>query len=660
MTTRAALVHSRAESNRGRSYAGSMVLPLRQRLLAAIGLPVLVICVLILGLTFLRLAAGERADTVQQLAVEASVVAGRFDGAFQRAATAAMGNARAIEANPFMPEDRIDGLLRSTVAEVPGIYGMAMAFEPGTYRPGSELFAPYAYRVGDRIETMNIDESVYDWFADPRWTWWHEPKRLGRGVWTDPFFDAGAGNVMMVTYAEPFQTADGDFRGVATVDVAVETLTTEFAVAFAGERDFIILDAQGGLMASRREGVAMGTRLTDLDQEPGWESLRPLVAAIATGEPGTGRILIPGIPGPQLVGFAPIGTTGWSFAFRVSEWEALAPVRQRVVELTGGLLMTLVTIVVVVWFMAGRMAQPVVRLRDGVAAVTAGDLNVRVEGVGRRDEIGQLAEGFNRMTGALSETLARLTSEQADRARIERDLDLAREIQRGLLPRTALTLEGFTVAGWNQPADKTGGDYYDWLSLPDGRAIVTLADVTGHGIGPAMIVSACRAYMRASAGDVRASLGDTLARVNHLLCQDVGEGRFVTAAVGLIDPAAGTMDLISAGQAPILFVRAATGEVESWPADTVPLGIIDPLPGAQARAIHFEPGDQLVLVTDGFFEWANTSRELFGFDRLAESVGRHRGESPPELIRRLYADVQAFAGGTPQTDDLTALIIRRA
>jgi sigma-B regulation protein RsbU (phosphoserine phosphatase) len=637
-----------------------MVLPLRQRLLAAIGLPVLAICVLILGLTFVRLAAGERADTVRQLAVEAAVAAERFDAAFRRAATAAMGNARAIEADPFMPEDRIDGLLAATVGEIAEIHGAAMAFEPGTYRPGAGLFAPYAFRTGDgRVATMNIDESVYDWYADPTWTWWHEPKRQGRGVWTAPYFDAGAGNVAMVTYAEPFQGSDGRFRGVATVDVALETLASEFAGPLAGERDFIIVGAEGRLVASRREGVALGTRLADLGREPGWESLRDLDAAIAGGRPGTGRISLPDIPGPQLVGFAPIGNTGWSFAFRVPEREVLAPVRRRVLELTGGLILTLATIVAVVWFMAGRLVRPVLRLRDGVAAVAAGDLDVRVEGVERRDEIGQLAEDFNRMTGTLSETLTRLTAEQADRARIERDLDLAREIQRGLLPRVGLTLDGFTVAGWNQPADKTGGDYYDWLPLPDGRAIVTLADVTGHGIGPAMIVSACRAYMRASAGDVRASLGDTLTRVNHLLHQDVGEGRFVTAAVGLIDPGSGTMDLISAGQAPILFVRGATGEVDVWPADTVPLGILDPFPETPARTIEFAPGDQLVLVTDGFFEWANASRELFGFDRLSESVARHRGESPSELIRRLHADVLAFAGGTPQTDDLTALIIRR-
>ncbi len=641
-----------------------MHVPLRLRLLATIGLPVLAACVVILGASFVRLAASERDSTFDQLAVEATVVAERYDAAFRRAATAAEGNARAIEADPFMPEDRIERLLAATLEDLPGAFGAVMAFEPGAYRPGGGLFAPYAAREPDGgVRHMNIDERVYDWYRDESWTWWHEPKDRGAGTWTGPYFDEGAGDVTMITYGEPFAGPDGSFRGVTTVDIALETLATRLADAIVGDRDFVIADRDGRLMASRRSDELLGTSLVALAEIEGWADLRSLVEAMVAGRTGTARVTLPDVPGRQLVAHAPIGATGWSLAFRVPEAEALAPVRRHALLLSAGLALTLVVVLAVVWFMGGRLVRPVTRLRDGVAAVAAGDLDARVEGVERRDEVGELAHGFNHMTDTLARTLERLSTEQADRARIERDLDLAREIQRGLLPRRGLDLPGFTVAGWNRPADKTGGDYYDWLPLPGDRAIVTLADVTGHGIGPALIVAACRAYMRASAG---ASVGDggnelveTLGRVNHLLAQDVGEGRFVTAAVVVIDAAARRLELLSAGQAPVLFVPGDGGPVEQWSADTVPLGVVEPLPCDGPRRIPMAPGDQLILLTDGFFEWANPRRELFGLERLVDSIARHRGLEPAEQIRVLHEDVLAFAEGTPQSDDLTAVVIRR-
>jgi phosphoserine phosphatase len=109
----------------------------------------------------------------------------------------------------------------------------------------------------------------------------------------------------------------------------------------------------------------------------------------------------------------------------------------------------------------------------------------------------------------------------------------------------------------------------------------------------------------------------------------------------------------------MLFVPGDGGPVERWSADTVPLGLVEPLPCDGPRRIPMAPGDQLVLLTDGFFEWTNPGRELFGLDRLVDSIARHRGLEPAEQIRALHEDVLAFAEGTPQSDDLTAVVIRR-
>src|SRR6185369_6085789 len=113
---------------------------------------------------------------------------------------------------------------------------------------------------------------------------------------------------------------------------------------------------------------------------------------------------------------------------------------------------------------------------------------------------------------------------------------VARSIQQALIPHAGPSIPGFDIAGWNRPADQTGGDYYDWQMLPDGNWIVTLADVSGHGIGPALVTAACRAYVRASSF-YNSDLSSLAGRMNRLLAEDLPEGRFVTMVSVIIDRA---------------------------------------------------------------------------------------------------------------------------
>jgi PAS domain S-box-containing protein len=247
-----------------------------------------------------------------------------------------------------------------------------------------------------------------------------------------------------------------------------------------------------------------------------------------------------------------------------------------------------------------------------------------------------------------------------EKERVDRELEIARQIQRALLPDATPDVPGFEIAGWNEPADHTGGDYYDWLTLPDGRVLVTIADVTGHGIGPAILVSACRAYLR-SCSQVDSTLERVMTRVNELMSPDLSGGRFVTAAVGILEPRTCRMHLYSAGHGPILYYSARRRGFSQWPANDVPLGLLG-LSGDSAgrsREIPFEPGDMLVLVTDGFYEWTNSDEQAFGVERLTSVLQALAAASPEAIIAGLNQAVREFTTGVPQPDDLTALVVKR-
>jgi serine phosphatase RsbU (regulator of sigma subunit) len=241
---------------------------------------------------------------------------------------------------------------------------------------------------------------------------------------------------------------------------------------------------------------------------------------------------------------------------------------------------------------------------------------------------------------------------------VNHDLDIARSIQQDLLPAESPKLEDFEIAGWNEPANQTGGDYFDWQSLPDGRLAISLGDATGHGIGPALVSALCRAYTRASLV-VDDEHHQVLDRLNRLLADDLSANRFVTFALLFLDPLKGEVEVLSAGHGPILCYRHATREIENLEAQGIPLGMIAGVSYENALVRRLAPNDMIVLVTDGFYEWENRKGEEFGLQRLESAIRQSHDCSAEEVIAKLRFAVEDFCGGTEQKDDLTAVVLKR-
>jgi sigma-B regulation protein RsbU (phosphoserine phosphatase) len=172
------------------------------------------------------------------------------------------------------------------------------------------------------------------------------------------------------------------------------------------------------------------------------------------------------------------------------------------------------------------------------------------------------------------------------------------------------------------------------------------------------VTAASRAYARATAASA-GPLDSTVARLNDLLHGDLKGERFVTLVACLLDPAARHMKLVAAGHGPVMFFSRSSNQVQVT-IDThgLPLGIVDQSEYERAMDLRFEPGDALVLVSDGFFEWMNGSGESFGTERLAASILESCRKDPQRIIERLREDLARFNGGTSQADDTTALVIR--
>ncbi|MCX6552634.1 MAG: SpoIIE family protein phosphatase [Acidobacteria bacterium] len=296
----------------------------------------------------------------------------------------------------------------------------------------------------------------------------------------------------------------------------------------------------------------------------------------------------------------------------------------------------------------------------GTERVRQGDFGHRIP-VLANDQLGELADSFNLMTGSIEDLLR----QAAEKKRLEEEMRLAREIQMSLLPRGPLLVPGLTVSAMCVPAREVGGDYYDILPLPDGRYGLLIADVSGKGMSAALYMAELKGLIL-SLSQIHPSPRDLLLNANRLISEHLDSRSFITMTYAVIDPAAATMTYARAGHTPLMFFPRdgdADRRVQILAPDGMVLGLrIDRGERFEAllteSSLHFGAGDLLVLFTDGISEAMNEHSECFGEPRLASLIEEHAHLPFEELRERILREIDAFVGGAPQHDDMTMILLK--
>ena len=256
-----------------------------------------------------------------------------------------------------------------------------------------------------------------------------------------------------------------------------------------------------------------------------------------------------------------------------------------------------------------------------------------------------------------------LLLELADRVVMKRDLEIAKDIQTWLLPGTPLQIPGYGIAYATRPANTVAGDYYDVILRPgatpsEDRVLFVVADVAGKSIPAAMLMATFQASLRTLSSS-RAPLAQVVADLNRYACSNSqGGARFTTAFLAELDPATGELLYVNAGHnVPIL--RRRSGVVERPEVGGIPIGVLGDA-AYQVGTTRLDSGDWLVIFTDGVVEAMNATGEEYDEPRLVRVIDGGSGSSPAELLRSLLAELDVFVGNTPQHDDMTCLLLRRA
>jgi sigma-B regulation protein RsbU (phosphoserine phosphatase) len=247
--------------------------------------------------------------------------------------------------------------------------------------------------------------------------------------------------------------------------------------------------------------------------------------------------------------------------------------------------------------------------------------------------------------------------ETAQRERLNRELEIAREVQEHLFPQRLPPAPGLDYCGHCLPAREVGGDYYDFLELPDARLGIAIGDVSGKGVGAALMMASLEASLRALAPVVQDPV-DLMERVNSLVCQASTSNRYATLFYADYHPATRRLEYVNAGHNPPVVLRSSGGTCQVLRLETGG-SVVGLLPQRYQRGVFsHEAGDLVVLFTDGVSESMNVRDEEWGEERLIELAKACHGLPAQEGMRRILAAAQAFAGVAPQYDDMTLVVLR--
>lgn len=242
--------------------------------------------------------------------------------------------------------------------------------------------------------------------------------------------------------------------------------------------------------------------------------------------------------------------------------------------------------------------------------------------------------------------------------KLDREITVARDVQMGTLPKQMPSVPGYDVGGAFSPTDQTGGDLYDFVSLPNNQLFLLMGDATGHGIGPALSATQVRSMLRVSLR-LDAELDHAFMHINDQLVEDLPDDRFVTAFFGILDANEHAVRFHSGGQGPIMHYRAAEDAFDWHPASTFPMGYMPQTNLSDALRLDMNPGDVLGLISDGIYEYENDAGVQFGQERLGALIRANGDGDMDTLVRTIMLAARSHGGSVPQADDITIVLLRR-
>jgi len=425
-------------------------------------------------------------------------------------------------------------------------------------------------------------------------------------------------------------------------DAEFDELVHQNARGVAGLRELVVTDRHGMVLASAESPELMHTRYEPPHGEP-WASDSLILRVrdkqgwllyYSTSVEGGGAVHV-GVSEARLVNI-------------------IAHARRSALIIAAiGLIVGMVS----VYFLSIYFVKPIQQLTEGVRRIGAGDLDTSLPVAGD-DEFGQIAKAFNEMTVKFKKA----QESRVEQERLQKEMQVAQEIQHALLPSTFPEVEGYDLATIYQAAKDVGGDYFDFVWIDEKTLGIVVADVSGKGVPGSLVMTMIRTAIRLEARGNKNAV-DILRRVNTFVSDDVKRGMFITIFFVVLDAEQRKISFASAGHNPMILYRAKAQKTYFLNPKGIPLGMqlpegVDFGGSLQADSVRLKKDDLLVIYTDGVTEAMNPKREQFGIDRFLKFIKDNATLTTDDFVAALQKELGRFTGNAPQNDDITLVAIK--
>jgi sigma-B regulation protein RsbU (phosphoserine phosphatase) len=562
--------------------------------------------------------------------------------------------------NSSYNEEELYRLLYTVVEKNPEIYGASIAFEPYAFKKDTEFFAPYFFREEGIISFKHLDKH-YNYFF---WDWYQIPRELQRPEWTEPYFGEGGG-ILMCSYGMPFYKYSNGRRqlaGVVVVYISIESLreiVSSIKILKTGYG--FLISKNGTYITHPMKDLIMNETIFSIAEARNNKGLREIGRKMIKGEssltPFTANSVFTGKKCWMM--HVPIKSNGWSLAVLFPQDELMEDIVRlnKIVILLGIIGIFLLSLAVA--YIARSITGPLRAMAKATEGMGSGNLDIELPAATSGDEVGKLTEAFGYMKTSLKAYIKELTETTVLKERMESELKVAHDIQMSILPNMFPPFPDkteFDIFAIIQPAKEVGGDFYDFFQIDPEHLCFVIADVSGKGIPASLFMAVTKTLIKAKAA-VGLTPDRIILRVNEELCVGNDNNMFVTIFCGILNIFTGEMEYTNGGHNPPLIIRK-TGEVSILKSTGgIVVGVIDDAKYS-AEKIVLEPGDSIYLFTDGVNEAMNKKGELFSDKRLEDTITRLKEKSINEIIDGVMAEIELFAQDTPQSDDITMMVIQ--
>ncbi len=563
------------------------------------------------------------------------------------------------------------GNLSDTLYEV-NAHFENMASDYVAVEPGLLIQADYI-----SASKFDADGQILPYEADTR-PWYQGAKETGTTYFTPVSRDAHTDGTGIMCGVPVY--VDDQFIGVAGAGMYLSDIEQMVADIRLGSEGYACIINQDGqvIFSPKEEGELRVDTDTQADlRRADNAALSSVVHSVLSGTSGITTLEMDGAK--YYIAYAPMSTVGWGFLTVLAEEEILSPTnklldqmgvkaQQSIDTMKHTVSVSLVTLEVTVVFfcllaallafvLSTHIVKPIRLLTDRVSSLDGDNLDFtwEIKNKNSQDETTVLAGAFLNMTQKMKEYIANITEITAEKERIGAELNVATKIQADMLPKIFPAFPGqteFDVYAQMDPAKEVGGDFYDFFMIDEDHLAIVIADVSSKGVPAALFMVIAKTLIKNHALN-QESLGDVFYRVNNQLCEGNEEGMFVTAWMGVLTVSTGSFEYVNAGHNPQLLMN---NEQYDW-IHAKPGFVLAGMEGIPyvSDTIQLQHGARIFLYTDGVTEAQNPAHELFGEERLLQSLGRYGRLPLQQMLESVRADIDAFAGEAEQFDDITML-----